>query len=166
MVIALMGLTSSLMSRSRTRYQPEPNPVQPISCPPTRPAVDTLACHWNAGAPRRLHASANELASEPCRDAPVDQATAIPAISPSPLPHLDRCAAAYREEYGGNEYGGLPVNYAVTVMPNGFHHRARPRNAIIARSISTSCSAVSRPTRVWTFDLLTVVSLSIITSLS
>jgi hypothetical protein len=51
----------------------------------------------------------NELASEPCRDAPVDQATAITAISASPLPHLDRCAAAYREEYGGNEYGGLPV---------------------------------------------------------
>jgi hypothetical protein len=50
-----------------------------------------------------LHA--NELASQPCRDAPVKQATAIPAISASPLPHLDRCAAAYREEYGGNEYG-------------------------------------------------------------
>jgi hypothetical protein len=38
------------------------------------------------------------------------------AVSPSgagpdgdTLPHLDRCAAAYREEYGGNEYGGLPV---------------------------------------------------------
>src|SRR5262245_11951814 len=26
-----------------------------------------------------------------------------------PLPELDRCAATYREEYGGNEYGGLPV---------------------------------------------------------
>jgi hypothetical protein len=60
-------------------------------------------------APRRMHASAKELASQPCRDAPVNQATAIPAISASPLPHLDRCAAAYREEYGGNEYGRLPV---------------------------------------------------------
>jgi hypothetical protein len=57
----------------------------------------------------------NELASQPCRDAPVNQATAIPAISASPLPHLDRCAAAYREEYGGNEYGGLPVKYSVFV---------------------------------------------------
>jgi hypothetical protein len=40
--------------------------------------------NWNADAPRRLHASANELASEPCRDAPVDLATAIPAIGASP----------------------------------------------------------------------------------
>jgi hypothetical protein len=53
------------------------------------------------------------LPRKPCRDAPVNQATAIPAISASPLPHLDRCAAACREEHGGNEYGGLPVNYAV-----------------------------------------------------
>ncbi len=45
-------------------------------------------------------------------------------------------------------------------------YRARPRNAIIARSTSMTCSTVSRPTRTWTFDLLTVVSLSIITSLS
>lgn len=50
--------------------------------------------------------------------------------------------------------------------PAAFIYRARPRNAIIARSTSTTCSAVSRPTRAWTFDLLTVVSLSIITSLS
>jgi hypothetical protein len=50
-----------------------------------------------------------KLASEPCRDAPVNQATAIPAISASPLLHLDQCAVAYREEYGGYEYGGLPV---------------------------------------------------------
>jgi hypothetical protein len=34
---------------------------------------------------------------------------AIPAISASPLPHLDRCVAVHREEYGGNDYGGLPV---------------------------------------------------------
>jgi len=50
--------------------------------------------------------------------------------------------------------------------PTSFHYRARPRNAIIARSTSTSCSDVRRPTRAWTFDLLTVVSLSTITSLS
>lgn len=50
--------------------------------------------------------------------------------------------------------------------PTVLVHRARPRNAIIARSTSMTCSAVSRPTRAWTFDLLTVVSLSIITSLS
>jgi hypothetical protein len=66
--------------------------------------------NWNADAQRLLHASANELASEPRRDAPVNQATAIrgnQCLSPA---HLDRCAAAYREEYGGNEYGGLSVN--------------------------------------------------------
>jgi hypothetical protein len=73
---------------------------------------------------------------------------------------------AHPEEYGGIEYGGLPINVAVALLLNGFHYRARPRNAIIARSISTSCAAVSRPTRAWTFDLLTVVSLSIMTSLS
>jgi hypothetical protein len=38
---------------------------------------------------------------------------AIPPMSASPLPYLDRCAAAYREECGGNEYGGLPVKDAV-----------------------------------------------------
>lgn len=70
-------------------------------------------------------------------------------------------------EYAGIEDAGLSVNDAVmhcasTVLA----YRARPRNAIIARSTSTTCSAVSRPTRTWTFDLLTVVSLSIITSLS
>src|SRR5258706_548985 len=73
----------------------------------TSPASTRSPATWNADAPRRSHASANELASEPCRDAPVDQATAIPAISASLLPYLDRCAAAYREEYGGNEYGGV-----------------------------------------------------------
>jgi hypothetical protein len=73
--------------------------------------------NWNADVPRRSHASANELASEPCKDAPVDQATAIPAISAPPLPHLNRCAAAYREEYGGNEYAALPVNCFVFVIP-------------------------------------------------
>lgn len=53
-----------------------------------------------------------ELASEPCGDAPVDRATTVPTIGATPLPHLERCAAAYREEYGGNEYGGLPVKVA------------------------------------------------------
>jgi hypothetical protein len=59
-----------------------------------------------------------------------DQATTIPAIGAPPLPHLERCAAAYREEYGGNEYGGLPVaandgvlqTYCMlSVVTNGFH---------------------------------------------
>jgi hypothetical protein len=49
------------------------------------------------------------------------------AVSPSgagpdgdTLPHLDRCAAAYREEYGGNEYGGLPVIHCIVHLMN--HH--------------------------------------------
>ena len=73
----------------------------------------------------------------------------------------------HSDEYAETEYAKLPVN--VAVLPSGptvVAYRARPRNAIIARSTSTTCSAVSRPTRTWTFDLLTVVSLSIITSLS
>lgn len=79
--------------------------------------------------------------------------------------HLGR--RSIQEGHGGIEYAGLPVK--CSVLPGGpmvLVYRARPRNAIIARSTSTTCSAVSRPTRVWTFDLLTVVSLSIITSLS
>jgi len=87
MVTAFMGLTSS---------RDEPNPVQPIFLP-----TDPIGC-------RRARLPLGTL-MEPCRDAPVDQATAIPTISASPLRHLDRCAAAYREEYGGNEFGGLPV---------------------------------------------------------
>lgn len=61
----------------------------------------------------------NDFASQPCRDAPVDapvdQAATIPVIGASPLPHPELCPAARQEEYGGNEYGGLPiaVNYAV-----------------------------------------------------
>jgi hypothetical protein len=60
----------------------------------------------------------------------------------------------------------LLVTTPFALLLNGSIYRARPRNTIIACSISTSCSAASRPTRAWTFDLLTVVSLSIITSLS
>lgn len=45
-------------------------------------------------------------------------------------------------------------------------HRASPRNVIIERSTSTSCSDVIRPTRVRTFDRRTAVNLSIMTSLS
>ena len=95
-------VSRTLSTRTRSR---------PTHFPDHRP--DRLAtrshANWNADVPRRSHASANEIASEPCRDAPVDQATAILAISAPPLPHLNRCAAAYREEYDGNEYGGLPV---------------------------------------------------------
>jgi hypothetical protein len=86
LVIAFMGLTSSrdvtvsrtLSTRTRSR---------PTHFPDHRP--DRLAtrspANGNADVPRRSHASANELASEPCRDAPVDQATAIPAISAPPF---------------------------------------------------------------------------------
>jgi hypothetical protein len=58
-------------------------------------------------------ARSQTLASETLQGRARQSGHSIPAISASPLPHLDRCAAAYREEYGGNEYGGLPVNYAV-----------------------------------------------------
>lgn len=63
--------------------------------------------------------------------------------------------------------GEASVRYGIMhCKTTGFIHRARPRNAFGARSITTTCSVVSRPTRAWTFELLTVVSLSIITSLS
>ena len=105
-----------VMSRSGARYQPEPDPVQPLflTTDPTgwrraRLPIGTLMYHAD-----RTRQQTN-LPPNPRRDAPVDQATAIPAISAPPRPHLNRCAAAYREEYDGNEYGGLPVNAAIFI---------------------------------------------------
>ena len=46
------------------------------------------------------------------------RSAAIAAIGASPLPHLDRCAAASQDEYGRVEYGGLPVNGAVLIRMN------------------------------------------------
>ena len=77
------------------------------------PGRGSLRCHARLHAYRTLQQ--NELASEPCRDAPVEQATTIPAIGAPPIPHLERCDDPYREEYGGNEYGGLPVEVAVFI---------------------------------------------------
>jgi hypothetical protein len=39
----------------------------------------------------------------------------IGLLETSPLPHLDRSTNPYREEYGGIEYGGLPVKYSVFI---------------------------------------------------
>ena len=57
------------------------------------------------------------------------------------------------DEYGEIEYGGLIVSTPFVLLPNVFTYPARPRNAIIARSTWTTCAAVSRPIRAWTFDL-------------
>lgn len=51
----------------------------------------------------------------PRRDVPVDQGHDRPGNSASPLLHIERCAAAYREQYGGIKYGGLPVKYSVFI---------------------------------------------------
>jgi hypothetical protein len=42
MVVAFMGVTSSRDVAVWRTLSTELNPVQPFSCPPTRPAVDTL----------------------------------------------------------------------------------------------------------------------------
>jgi hypothetical protein len=74
MVIAFMGLTSSRdVTVSRTvSTRNESRPTNFSDHRPDRLSTHTPA-NWNADAVRRLHASASELASEPCRDAPVNQ---------------------------------------------------------------------------------------------
>src|SRR5690242_10309584 len=93
----------------------------------------------------------NDFASKPCRDASVDPATIIPAIGSSPLPHLERSAAAYQEEYGGSEYGGLPVKgqsgitfhvlmmqrKKVELLRNGNHPGARMNHLLRGRAWSS-----------------------------
>jgi 3-oxoacyl-[acyl-carrier protein] reductase len=98
------------------------------------------------------------LPRKPCRDAPVNQATAIPAISASPLPHLDRCAAACREEHGGNEYCGqlFAVQHAARHLETGgrvvlsssvsahravFHHTLYAASKAAVESIVLNLSA-------------------------
>jgi hypothetical protein len=69
----------------------------------------------------RSHTSAHKLASAPCRAPSANQPTATPVNSASlPWPRLSRCTTAYREEYGGIEYGGLPVKYSVFTVPQRF----------------------------------------------
>ncbi len=89
---------------------------------------------------------------------PISFDLAAPHDVRAPSPHLTNMHESNMEGYSKPR--------CLRCCPTVFTYRARPRNAIIARSTSTTCSAVSRPTRAWTFDLLTVVSLSIITSLS
>ena len=58
MVIALMGLTSSRDGTVSTRYQPEPNPVQPIflTTDPTQPSPQSvpLPCRISTDALLRI----------------------------------------------------------------------------------------------------------------
>jgi hypothetical protein len=41
--------------------------------------------------------------------------------SMTPSPHLDRCAAAQREEYGGNEHGGVTSRGLIALPHNAIH---------------------------------------------
>lgn len=88
MVIAFMGLTSSRdVTVSRTvSTRNESRPTNFSDHRPDRLSTRSPA-NWNADAVRRLHASASELASEPCRDAPVNQE---PSRQSVPLPSTSR----------------------------------------------------------------------------
>jgi hypothetical protein len=82
MVIAFMGLTSSVMSRSGARYQPEPNPVQPILL-----TTDPTGCR-----PARLPNLPRNLAAtrQLVRPQPGNQCC---HISPDALLRIDRNTA-------------------------------------------------------------------------
>src|SRR3954451_18463661 len=117
------------MSRSPARYQPETNPVQPIflttdptGCRHARLPIGTLMQYADcmlqqANLPRNLAGTRQLIRSHPGNQ----------CLCP---PHLDRCAAAYREGYVGNEYGGLRVRiYVKALCPSMFSDLRRADNS-------------------------------------
>jgi IstB-like ATP binding protein len=73
----------------------------------TTPTPSDVSIHEHAKLPN-AHTDVTIHAQTTSQN-PIRATTAIPAISASPLPHVDRRAASDRGEYGGIEYGGLPV---------------------------------------------------------
>src|SRR4051794_3185764 len=118
MVIAFMGLTSSRdVTVSRTvSTRNESRPTNFSDHRPDRLSTRSPA-NWNADAVRRLHASASELASEPCRDAPVNQE---PSRQSVPLPsHIstDALLRIGRDTSETNMAGFRDRIFLKTVLP-------------------------------------------------
>jgi IstB-like ATP binding protein len=83
-------------------------PTRSHSALATTPTPSDVRIHQHAKLPN-AHTDVTIHAQTTSQN-PISATTAIPAISASPLPHVDRRAASYRGEYGGIEYGGLPSN--------------------------------------------------------